>query len=1082
MHQQRASVCGGLIQGARSAVLCIALLMIILINCGTKDDPESELRDWEHLSNIQVLHKADSLFEERETDKGFRLVTMVAERRAKEVSAPDSILAEALVMMGQYHSSANRNYPALFYYHHALPQLYSLYGEDNWRYMQLLHTMAANTYIKGIEENSDEFKAEAERLHWKAHRLCVETYGDSSVHTISSIADLGSHYFGDQQFERADSLYRDALELADSILSRNDPARAGILRNLGYVNRHRCRYLKAEEYLLELLDIADSVPDFEPRSIVDVYAGLSYMYGAEARYAEADSCFEKAKQIYKDHEIPENRDLSILYKNQGNMLMDQCRYEEADSIYWLAYEIRKRVEGIDSVHLAETLVNIGSLYILMGRYDEAEVHLRRSLRLRTDLLGAGHTFNVYPLLGLGDLFTVLAEYDTADVYYDSALGICLDRYDKDHLHAGWCYRGLADTRRFRGMYVEAESLYELALAIEENTLGSENAEVAEILLSYAHLYGSTGECGKALVAYDRMLRSRYEFIASQFFGSTRDQKRRFVDIHPLIINSLLSLAQADSSKESRTAALEMVLKGKAIILEASAKEDSIAWCSGDKELLAMAKLWQDVLSLISELFITRWNAGDIGDIVDRLDSLTAVRDSLEYALSVQCSEAAMELQERGFTLSDVANALGKNQVLCEIVRYEPYDFSAIGCDTCRTGQPRYISLVLNHSGQVSICDLGDAAEIDSLVTLTRKMIYDVGEGFDLFSEKHGVLEADLRQVTSKLRDLVFTPMESELVGCTELFISPDGALNLLPFEILPVSEDSFLVEEYSISYLSTGRDLLKHDDELTCSDTAILVASPDYDSTAVASASRRKGSIFAIQFASLGSVASRGLSECLTEWFYDLPSGRDEVGMIGKLLKANTDLTVRTYLGPDAREEVIKHAYRPYLIHLSTHGFFCEDVDATSVYTMDDPLQRSGVALTGINHTIRNPGLSTAGNDGILMALEVSGSFYGGTELVVLSACETGVGEVKNSEGVLGLRWAFQHAGVRSLIMSLWKVPDIETAKLMRGFYELWLADGFSRKEALRGSVLRLLEEYRANNLPTHPAIWGAFVYAGDPD
>jgi CHAT domain-containing protein/tetratricopeptide (TPR) repeat protein len=842
--------------------------------------------------------------------------------------------------------------------------------------------------------------------------------------------------------------------------------------------------MEAEEYLLQLLEIADSIPGgYNAIYVVDVLTSLSYMYGAQARYDEAEQRIAQALELYDFAGIRENANKSSLHKNLGNIYMDLDRLEDARDAYWRAYEIRSRICGADSVGLAESLNNLGLLYIRMGQYGEAEQHLRRALRLRSDMLGAEHTYNVYPLTGLGKLFTVMAEYDTADAYYERALEICLNRYDEDHLHTGWCYKGLADTRRFRGMYSEAESLYERSLSVAKNALGQENTEVADILLSLAYLHGSTGEYAEARAAYKRMLGSRHEFIERQFIAATESQKLRFLGIHPLIINSLFSLALVDSSAESRELAMEMVLKGKAVVLDAVAAMKEIAWCSGEEDLRAMAEQWQDVSSRISELTITRANVGDIGDIVSRLDSLAMVRDSLEYVLSVQCSEAALKLREREFTLLDVASALEENQALCEIVKYEPYDFSLVGCDTCRMGPQRYVALTLDHSGEVRIYDLGYAAEIDSLVTLTRNIIYDVGESLDVYSEKGHSLEADLRQVTSKLRELVFMPLEPGFAGITELFISPDGDLNLLPFEILPASNDSFIVEKYSISYLSAGRDVLAYDDEETCNKTVVLIASPDFDSAAVAVGSGDKSSIYQIPFSSLGRISRQGADDCLTDDFYDLPSGAIEAEVIGELLSSKTDLSVRIYLGPDAREQVIKEVSRPYLIHVSTHGFFCENVDATSVYEMDHVLQRSGLVLAGSHNTIRNPGHNSTGtDDGILTAFEVSECDLSGTELVVLSACETGIGEVKNSEGVFGLRRSFQHAGVRSMIMSLWKVSDGETLDIMKSFYDLWLTEGFSRKEALRRSVLKMIEQNRNLRFPNHPAIWGAFVYAGDPD
>ncbi len=171
----------------------------------------------------------------------------------------------------------------------------------------------------------------------------------------------------------------------------------------------------------------------------------------------------------------------------------------------------------------------------------------------------------------------------------------------------------------------------------------------------------------------------------------------------------------------------------------------------------------------------------------------------------------------------------------------------------------------------------------------------------------------------------------------------------------------------------------------------------------------------------------------------------------------------------------------PWILHLATHGFFCPAPDISGS-VLENPLLRCGLAFAGANLVITgNCRLGANQEDGLFSALEASALNLIGTELVVLPSCETGVGEIKNCEGVYGLRRAFQHAGARTIIMSLWKAQDKETRELMEAFYNNWMS-GDTKKEALRKAALKILNDHRAKGESTHPLLWGGFVLLGDPN
>jgi CHAT domain-containing protein len=318
-----------------------------------------------------------------------------------------------------------------------------------------------------------------------------------------------------------------------------------------------------------------------------------------------------------------------------------------------------------------------------------------------------------------------------------------------------------------------------------------------------------------------------------------------------------------------------------------------------------------------------------------------------------------------------------------------------------------------------------------------------------------------------LRLAVFDPLAPALQGHTRLFLVPDGDLTRLPFEILPLDQGRRLIDAYRLSYLSTGRDLLRITVPSPVSPTpALVLADPDFD------------------LSSAPTTTPTGPGGSEDSPFARLPGTRLEGERIATLLGVPPRFE-RAVL-----EAQLKATRAPRLLHIATHGFFLPVLLSVPAGAgtesghaalwrlsgphLDNPLWRSGLALAGANTWLRGGELPAEAEDGILHAEDVTGLDLLGTELVVLSACETGLGEVLVGEGVVGLRRAFVLAGARTLVMSLWKVPDQQTQELMEEFYRRLLA-GTARADALREAQLTLKAKYPA---PLH---WGAFISQGDP-
>jgi len=367
----------------------------------------------------------------------------------------------------------------------------------------------------------------------------------------------------------------------------------------------------------------------------------------------------------------------------------------------------------------------------------------------------------------------------------------------------------------------------------------------------------------------------------------------------------------------------------------------------------------------------------------------------------------------------VRKALPGDAVLVEIARFGVLDFQAK--DRLKAWQPpHYAAWVIPAAGrgEVQVIDLDEAKPIEDAVAAARKALQPE---LDLLrSRGEPDAEQQLRKPLQELARLVLQPLLPHIGQTKRWLISPDAALWLVPWAALPLPAGRYAIEAHPIHYLVTGRDLVNKT-AVKATGPPTAMADPDYDlDPETARTASRRVPRQAEGEPSRELLALRGSSRSLTRAVFPrLPGGLPE-----------------------------------------------------------NPLLRCGLVLAGANQRQRASGPED--EDGILTGMEIVGTDLRGTELVVLSACETGLGDVRNGEGVAGLRQAFQLAGAQSVLATLWQVPDRDSARLMITFFDN-LAAGQSRPAALRNAQLALIKSRRERNGAAHPFFWAAFTFTGDP-
>ena len=440
------------------------------------------------------------------------------------------------------------------------------------------------------------------------------------------------------------------------------------------------------------------------------------------------------------------------------------------------------------------------------------------------------------------------------------------------------------------------------------------------------------------------------------------------------------------------------------------------------------------------------------------------KSDLEAELSRLSADFALEKLVGKADISTLASILPRGTVYLDFAVLRPYDFKKVRFEE----KPRCLAFVLHPDTppRVALVDLGDAEVIDKHIRAFHKVIQEAVE------QKIPPNIDPLKEHLRALYDRVMVPLLPHIKDRKQLFVSPDGSLNLIPFEAFITPAGKYLVEEHSIQYIAAGRDIVRFKDTAKAQGKALILADPDYD----------LGEQKRVEVAKLLGVPQleiRGAPsrDAKTLSFTRLPDTRKEAEAIRKTLKPG-NVTCRE--DKEALQEVLFATQYPRVLHIATHGYFLPDQkitpqlgrdplppDALKVY--ENPMLRSGIALAGANTSQKQ------GKDyGLVSAEKVLGLKLKGTELVVLSACQTGVGDVQAGEGVFGLKRAFILSGARTVVMSLWSVPSQETTELMTSFYAKW-AGGKSKAEALREAKLQLMKEN------PNPFFWAAFVMVGDP-
>jgi CHAT domain-containing protein/tetratricopeptide (TPR) repeat protein len=932
--------------------------------------------------------------------------------------------------------------------------------------------------------------AEAEPLYRRALAIDQKAYGDENPHVAINLNNLGLMYTQEAHYAEAEPLFKQALAI-DQKSGINSSAIATDIHNLAALYELEGHQSQSEDLYKRALTIYEKQLGPEHPNVADTLGRLSQLYSDQGLYGDAEPPLKRSLAIYQKVFGQENLTVATSMSDLGLLYVYQGRGAEAEPLLKQSLAIREKTLGPDHPQLASAMYRVAYLYEAESRDSEAEPLLKRALAIHVKELGEESRPVGADVSLLGVVCSHEGRNSEAETYLKRAVEVVSKSIGPETREMASTLTDLAGLYQGEGKYADAEPLYKRAQTIFEKVLGAGQPEVYTNLFNLTGVYEAMGRHDEANSYMERglsLIRRRFEYNFS--YMSEKDRLQFLSSVHG-VFPAYFSFAVARHDHDSAAAGkmFDLVLWEKGIVgTSVSALRARVA-ASGDSEAV---KLMDDLTAKKSEA--AQLATSRPPGWVELQSKLDAEANELEQQLARHVSGVGEQKNLAGATWQDVQKSLKPGDAAVEIVRYQFHDGKNW------TNSYRYAALVVTpRASSPSLIVLGDAKKLESTpisnyrtnVALTRGVSAEPAPGE---ASTPGSGAGD----TTAAYDAFWKPLEPALAGVKRVYVSPDGVLNQIPISLFADSSGKMLLEKYELRYVNSTKDLLRPP-SASSSKSAVLLGNPKFDLTepeeraVLAQLNVTGGKPSPIASLTPAPVAPVSPSPAASGQrsaglrggaLIPLPGTQVEVDAIDKLLK-DSGWQVTPYTGDHALEEVVERLRNPRVVHFATHGFFLTDQDLTQKsqgssssgggVTLQDPMLRSGLFFAGANR-VETGGAPIAGiEDGVLTAYQVSQLNLQGTELVVLSACETGLGEQSNSEGVFGLRRGLQEAGADAVMMSMWSVPDRETQELMALFYAKWLS-GLDKPEALRQAQLKEREVVRQRYNKDFPFYWGAFV------
>jgi CHAT domain-containing protein len=795
---------------------------------------------------------------------------------------------------------------------------------------------------------------------------------------------------------------------------------------------------------------------------------LGLLYKDVDDLAEADSCFRRALAVLKAADGPNSKDAGTVLLNLADLYADHGRWGEAESDFREALTIAVQAYGQNDPHVADVLRDGGSLLIDEGKLMDAARVLRGAIAIYSNA-GPGYATQLAATYNLaGQDVDDAGDHKTAETLFQKAIDLTEKAEGPDSTDLATYLGNLANAYKNEQRFAEAEPLYLRMIAILQRNYDLSNPILDEVDLNVGLFYFAWDKPDRAEPWFDRYIASRIaQWKANAWTMSERDRLVYYATL-PGTFPIYFSFATRYCAREPALAGkmYDALLAERGLVAESSASMRSRLVAGGNPGALAVLDKLSEEKAQLAGLS-SSGNRAQIGALSEQINQTeeALARASASFAQARTLSDA---------TWQQVQKALQPGEAAVEITNFQVHTGLSF------TANRIYVALVVTpQAKEPSLIVLGESRDLEAAPVQNLRLAVAKTRGLAAAPQPGSTaVPASAPFDAGAAYSAFWKPLEPALKGVRRIYIAADGVLNQIPIGLLTDPSGQLLLEKYQLRCVNSTRDLLRPHSAATVK-SAILIGNPAFDLAPAAQTSPANSAPTAAPGASQRSADLAG------DPLPELPGTEAEVTAVDKLLRQSGWQTT-LYTGNSALKATVQKVRGPRVMHIATHGFFLEDQRAPDSSGRavrlsgagDDPMLHSGLFFAGANRARSGGALPAGADNGVLTAYEASQLDLEGTELVVLSACETGLGAQSNSEGVFGLRRALQEAGADAVMMSMWSVPDQETQELMALFYAKWLG-GLDKPEALRQAQLAEREVVRKRYGRDLPYYWGAFVLVG---
>ena len=953
---------------------------------------------------------------------------------------------------------------------------------------------AENDYPKAIEYYEKSLKIDKDLGDKRGMAKCLNNLG------------IMFHYQSD--YPKAIEYYEKSLKINEEL---GDKSRiSSCLNNIGIVLEDQGNYLKANEYYLKSLAFFEEIKDTNGIGIC--LLSIGNLMTSQGNYSKSIEYLKKS--LYTFEILKDKKGISASYNNLGNVFENQGDFPKANEYYEKALKINEEIGGKGGI--SSCLNNLGNVFDSQGDYEKAIIYYEKSIKLKEEIGDKNGMANVG--LNLAIVFKNKYEFTQAVKYLENSLKIKEETGDKNGISL--CLKNLASVFDPQGNYSKAIEYLEKSLKIDEelddkngisicfNNLGlayynqqnyikaieyfkksnkicEEIGMFSELANNYPNLaivYVKQQKYNEAVPLYLNAVRMKRKLIEDNFGTLSEKEKEFFLEKTGKVFNTFNEFASISKIDSVIAQCYNNILLIKGLLLQSNRGLVDVISKSTDTNLTNTYWRFKKLRTDIADLYSMPVNERGVN-----LDSLENIANTEERKLVLLSKDYRTIKKQFNNKWVDVKTVLKKDEAAIEFIK--------INCELSLSDLPVQIDTVKNFKGiRDSLVFKKQMKDSTFYAAFIVRPGYKNPKMISLFDEKHlvailnkmtnnrGVQVLDqpaTKEKSRELYDLIWLPIEKELKGVKTIYYSPDGLLNKISFAALSSSENKFLFDIYNLKTLSSTRDLISLNNS--------LFVKPDF------TCSIYGGIQYNLATENLINNAKKYKPDNNTEIALnektenkDTRRGGEWNPLSGTLVEAEKiqkefqkeKISPNLFTGENANEESFKSlsAKSPDIIHIATHGFyFSGDLSKNKITdegnnfkTNKNPLFRSGLIMAGANRAWLGDSPIDGVDDGILTAFEVSNLDLSNTKLVVLSACETGLGDIKGSEGVYGLQRAFKMAGVKYLIVTLWEIRDEVTVEFMNIFYQQWLK-GKEIHDAFKLAQIEMRKKYEAN-------FWAAFV------